>query len=39
VAAFALPMKLNILVAIAAAVSLCLMLEGTPWARAKAQGH
>jgi predicted branched-subunit amino acid permease len=33
VAAFALPMKLNILVAIAAAVSLCLMLENTAWAR------
>jgi predicted branched-subunit amino acid permease len=32
VAAFALPMKLNILVAIAAAVSLCLMLERAPWA-------
>ena len=41
VAAFALPLKLNILVAIAAAVSLCLMLENTPWARLrKAQaGH
>jgi predicted branched-subunit amino acid permease len=32
VAAFALPMKLNILVAIAAAVSLCLLLECTTWA-------
>jgi predicted branched-subunit amino acid permease len=31
VAAFALPMKLNILVAIAAAVALCLLLEKTPW--------
>jgi branched-subunit amino acid ABC-type transport system permease component len=34
VAAFALPMKLNILVAIAAAVALCLLLEKTPWGRA-----
>jgi predicted branched-subunit amino acid permease len=32
VAAFALPLKLNILVAIAAAVAFCLMLERTPWA-------
>ena len=31
VAAFALPMKLNILVAIAAAVALCLLLEKTAW--------
>lgn len=31
VAAFALPLKLNILVAIAAAVALCLLLEKTPW--------
>jgi predicted branched-subunit amino acid permease len=31
VAAFALPLKLNILVAIAAAVALCLMLEKMPW--------
>jgi branched-subunit amino acid ABC-type transport system permease component len=31
VAAFALPMKLNILVAIAASVALCLLLEKTPW--------
>jgi len=31
VAAFALPMKLNIVVAIAAAVSICLLLEKTPW--------
>jgi predicted branched-subunit amino acid permease len=43
VATFALPMKLNILVAIAAAVSLCLMLEhrpgaGTPRPSAP-QGH
>ena len=30
VAAFALPLKLNILAAIAAAVALCLMLEGLP---------
>ena len=30
--AFALPFKLNILVAIAAAVAMCLMLEKTPWA-------
>jgi hypothetical protein len=29
VAAFALPLKLNILVAIAAAVALCLLLEQT----------
>ena len=34
VAAFALPFKLNILVAIAAAVALCLMLEETRLARA-----
>jgi predicted branched-subunit amino acid permease len=34
VAAFALPLKLNILVAIAAAVALCLLLEKTPWAQA-----
>jgi branched-subunit amino acid ABC-type transport system permease component len=33
VAAFALPMKLNILVAIGAAVALCLLLEKTPWGR------
>jgi predicted branched-subunit amino acid permease len=39
VAAFALPLKLNILVAIAAAVSLCLLLENTAWARAKAPEH
>jgi predicted branched-subunit amino acid permease len=41
VAAFALPMKLNILVAIAAAVSLCLLLEQTPWGRGPASpvGH
>ena len=32
VAAFALPLKLNILVAIAAAVALTLMLERSPWA-------
>jgi predicted branched-subunit amino acid permease len=32
VVAFALPFKLNILVAIAAAVAMCLMLEKTPWA-------
>lgn len=31
VAAFALPLKLNILVAIAASVALCLLLEKTPW--------
>jgi predicted branched-subunit amino acid permease len=36
VAAFALPMKLNILVAIAAAVALCLLLEKTPWGQAPA---
>lgn len=34
VAAFALPLKLNILVAIAAAVGLCLLLERGPWTRA-----
>ena len=41
VAAFALPLKLNILVAIAAAVSLCLLLERTPWGRPAAApgGH
>ena len=41
VAAFALPMKLNILVAIAAAVSLCLLLEHMPWAVGPAtpEGH
>jgi predicted branched-subunit amino acid permease len=40
VATFALPLKLNILVAIASAVSLCLMLEGTPWAGPRPpQGH
>jgi hypothetical protein len=33
VAAFALPFKLNILLAIAAAVALCLMLEATPHRR------
>lgn len=33
VAAFAMPMKLNIVVAIAAAVSICLLLEKTPWGR------
>lgn len=33
VAAFALPFKLNILVAIAAAVAICLMLEKTPLGR------
>ena len=33
VAAFALPLKLNILVAIAAAVTLCLLIEQTPFAR------
>jgi predicted branched-subunit amino acid permease len=33
VAAFALPLKLNILVAIAAAVAMCLVLEKMPWAR------
>jgi branched-subunit amino acid ABC-type transport system permease component len=33
VVAFALPMKLNILVAIAAAVALCLLLEKTRWGR------
>ena len=38
VAAFALPMKLNILVAIAAAVSLCLLLEKTPWGQATRPG-
>ncbi|MEN9398352.1 MAG: hypothetical protein RLZ81_2882, partial [Pseudomonadota bacterium] len=32
VAAFALPLKLNILVAIAAAVATCLVLEKTPLA-------
>ena len=31
VAAFALPLKLNILVAISAAVALCLLLEKAPW--------
>ncbi len=36
VAAFALPMKLNILVAIAAAVALCLLLEKTAWGQAPA---
>ncbi len=41
VATFALPLKLNILVAIAAAVSLCLMLERAPWGRPPSQraGH
>ena len=34
VAAYALPLKLNILVAIAAAVGLCLLLERGPWGRA-----
>jgi hypothetical protein len=41
VAAFALPLKLNILVAIAAAVALCLLLEQTtkpPAAPAKEGG-
>jgi predicted branched-subunit amino acid permease len=33
VASFALPLKLNILVAIAAAVALCLLLEHTPLQR------
>jgi predicted branched-subunit amino acid permease len=35
VAAFALPLKLNILVAIAAAVGLCLLLERGPWGLAE----
>jgi len=40
VAAFALPLKLNILVAIAAAVALCLLLEKAPWHRpAGKAGH
>jgi predicted branched-subunit amino acid permease len=33
VAAFAMPMKLNIVVAIAAAVGFCLLLEKAPWGR------
>jgi predicted branched-subunit amino acid permease len=33
VAAFALPMRLNIVVAIAAAVAICLLLEKAPWGR------
>jgi branched-subunit amino acid ABC-type transport system permease component len=37
VAAFALPLRLNIVVAIAAAVAVCLLVEQTPWGkRAKA---
>ena len=35
VAAYALPLKLNILVAIAAAVLLCMQLEKTAWAQAE----
>ena len=35
VAAYALPLKLNILVAIAAAVLLCMQLEKTAWAKAE----
>jgi predicted branched-subunit amino acid permease len=35
VVAFALPLKLNILVAIAAAVLLCMQLEKTAWAKAE----
>jgi predicted branched-subunit amino acid permease len=39
VAAWALPLKLNILVAIASAVALCLLLEKTPWWAAERDGH
>jgi predicted branched-subunit amino acid permease len=41
VAAFALPMRLNIVVAIAAAVATCLLLEKMPWGAAPAgqAGH
>ena len=41
VAAFALPMKLNIVVAIVVAVGICLLLEQTPWGARSADvaGH
>ena len=39
VAAYALPLKLNILVAIAAAVGLCLMLEKAPWLAQSSQSR
>ena len=40
VAAWALPLRLNILVAIACAVALCLLLEHSPWFRPReGAGH